>query len=152
MYGMSEYDADLAEARSLARMIVVIAERARASFSAAVEPYGLPVPAVRGLLLIGEPVPMRDMADHLACDPSYITGIADLLENRGLATRVPGKDRRVKMLQLTPEGVALRDQIVETVQTKAGFAHQLDASERRTLRQLLERLLDEGGQDDLLAK
>jgi DNA-binding MarR family transcriptional regulator len=51
---------------------------------------------------------MWDLADHLDCDPSNVTGIADRLEGLGLVTRGPGADRRVKQLSLTDRGSALR--------------------------------------------
>jgi hypothetical protein len=44
---------------------------------------------------------MRMLADRLACERSYITGLADQLEERGLVTRATGEDRRVKLLALT---------------------------------------------------
>src|SRR5690554_5329179 len=104
---MVDRDAEVAESHGLARMIISIAERAKADFGEAVAPFGLPVPVVRALVVLREPAPMREIARELACDPSYITGIADQLEQNGLVTRVQGRDRRVKLLQLTAEGVAL---------------------------------------------
>jgi DNA-binding MarR family transcriptional regulator len=147
MTDMDAHEAQLAEDRMLARMLIVVGERARADFGTAVSPFGLPVPLARALLLLVEPMPMREMAGHLGCDPSYITGIADQLEERGLVTRAPGKDRRVKVLQVTPEGTALRERIAEAVRQQAGFSRHLSPNERITLRHLLERLLqaDDGG-------
>ncbi|MCH8626886.1 hypothetical protein MM440_03580 [Arsenicicoccus piscis] len=139
---MSNHDADIAESRDLARMIVTVAERARADFAAAVEPLGVPVHLARTVLLLGEPQSMRYVAGELACDPSHVTGIADHLEERGLAVRAPGADRRIKMLNLTEDGEALRQQLAEAVNTKAKFAGQLDAGQKQTLRELLGLLLE----------
>src|SRR5438309_2199601 len=59
----------------------------------------------------GRPLPMRRLADTLACDASNVTGLVDRLESRGLVRRVPSTDdRRVKVLQLTPAGTRLRAQ------------------------------------------
>src|SRR6266550_8777798 len=33
--------------------------------------------------------PMRDLADHMGVDASYVTGLADALEERGLVERRP---------------------------------------------------------------
>lgn len=149
---MSTHDADIAESRELARTIVTVAERARADFAAAVAPFGLPVHLARTVLLLGEPQPMRHIAGELACDPSHVTGIADQLEQRGLAVRAPGADRRIKMLQLTDEGRALRRRIAEAVNTEAPFGAQLDSTQRRTLLDLLGILLDSGeGERDAAA-
>src|SRR4051794_31663905 len=50
-----------------------------------------------------DPVPMRHLAQALACDNSNVTGIVDRLEARGLVERrAAPNDRRVKMLVVTP--------------------------------------------------
>jgi DNA-binding MarR family transcriptional regulator len=57
----------------------------------------------------GEPVKLSDLAQALHCDNSNVTGIADRLEAAGLAERRPHPtDRRVKTLQLTKRGEAIR--------------------------------------------
>lgn len=142
---MSNHDADIAESRDLARMIVTVAERARADFASAVEPLGVPVHLARTVLLLGEPQSMRYVAGELGCDPSHVTGIADHLEERGLAVRAPGTDRRIKMLKLTADGEALRARLAETVNAEAPFGAQLDADQKQTLRELLGLLLEPRG-------
>src|SRR5436853_6791888 len=42
----------------------------------------------------GEPVAMRDLAEHFGCDPSYITELVDGLEEVGLAVRQPPPTHR----------------------------------------------------------
>ncbi|MDL9978861.1 MarR family winged helix-turn-helix transcriptional regulator [Microbacterium sp. ASV49] len=135
--------ADLAEARELARLVVRLSETARAHFAAAVAEVGVPVLLARTILLVDGRTPMRDVADELGCDPSYVTGIADQLESRGLARRAIGKDRRVKVLELTDVGAELQTQVAEAVDRRGPFGHQLTAEQRRTLRELLELLLSE---------
>jgi DNA-binding MarR family transcriptional regulator len=50
----------------------------------------------------------------LGCDASNITGIVDGLERKGLVERTEHpSDRRVKMLHLLPEGVKIRDSILQ---------------------------------------
>src|SRR3712207_5159963 len=62
----------------------------------------------------GRPCPMSALAQSLGCDTSNVTGIVDRLERRGLVERRPGaSDRRVKMLEVTPEGAALRARLHE---------------------------------------
>lgn len=123
-------------------MAVTVAERARADFAAAVKPFGLPVHLARTVLVLGEPQSMRHIAGELACDPSHVTGIADQLEERGLAIRTQGEDRRVKVLQLTNEGEALRTTLSEAIDKHAKFAARLSPDQREQLRTLLELLLD----------
>jgi DNA-binding MarR family transcriptional regulator len=87
---------------------------------------------------------MRDLADLLACDPSYITGLADQLEERGLVTREAGADRRVKLLALTKKGATLRAKVSKAATEQAAVTRWLTDAERKTLEPLLERMLAEG--------
>lgn len=126
-------------------MLVQIADRSKATFAEAVTPYGLPVHLARAILLLDSPAPMRALSEHLACDRSYITGLADQLEERGLITRTPGQDRRVKLLTLTEAGQQLRDELSEAVAEQSLVLRRLNDSEREALEPLLERLLAEEG-------
>lgn len=133
----------LAEAQELSQMLVDISERAKADFGAIACSLGLPPHLARAVALLSTPAPMRDLADQLACDRSYITSVADQLEERGLVERVPGEDRRVKLLELTDEGTRLREQLSTAVAERALVLRRLTASQRSTLRPLLEALLDD---------
>ena len=138
---MSDRPTRLAEARQLSQMLVDIADKAKAVFAETAATFDLPVHLARAVLMLGNPAPMRDLADQLACDRSYITNLADQLEERGLVTRIPGEDRRVKLLQLTPAGVALRNEISEVVAERALVLSRLNEDERKALFPLLEKLL-----------
>ncbi|MBM2618335.1 MarR family transcriptional regulator [Actinoplanes sp. LDG1-06] len=131
-----------AQASRLSQLLIGIAEQARADFTSTVAEFGLPVPLARVLVLLTTPAPMRDLAAQMHCDRSYITGLADQLEERGLITRIPGRDRRVKLLTLTEAGVALRDQVSEAVAERNIILRRLSDDERSTLAPLLERLYD----------
>lgn len=129
------------EAHQLSQMLIHITEEAKADFAAIAGSLGLPVHLARAVVLLSTPAPMRELADQLACDRSYITSIADQLEERGLVERVPGRDRRVKLLQLTETGTRTRDQISAAVADRALVLRRLDQSQRKALRPLLEALL-----------
>lgn len=133
----------LSESRELATMLVMVAERMKGDFARSVEPSGVPVAVARALLLLEEPAPMRALADQLACDQSYVTGLADDLENLGLATREPGEDRRVKVLTPTKAGVALRTKIAKAVSEDSLVLTRLDETDRRELHRLLALLLQD---------
>jgi DNA-binding MarR family transcriptional regulator len=91
----------------------------------------------------GEGVPMRDIADHWRCDASYVTTLADALEERGLATRRPHPtDRRVKMIALTEDGVAARERALELLHEPPPSFGALTAAEQRHLRDLLQKVAD----------
>ncbi|WP_432842971.1 MarR family winged helix-turn-helix transcriptional regulator [Dactylosporangium sp. CA-092794] len=140
---MTDHEARFAEAGRLAQLLVDIAERAKADFAATVASFGLPVHLARAIVQLRTPAPMRDLAEQLACDRSYITNLADQMEQRGLVTRVPGEDRRVKLLALTDSGAALRDQISAAVAEDNMILRRLTDAERKILAPLLERLLDD---------
>ena len=57
---------------------------------------------------------MSALADRLGIDASYVTTIADQLEERGLIERQPHPtDRRIKSLALTAEGRRLREKLAD---------------------------------------
>lgn len=139
---MASREDEVAEARRLSRLLVSAAEQAKSRFTAAVEPLGLPVQLARTMLALGRPTTMGELAAQLGFDPSYVTGLADQLEERGLIERVPGADRRVKILQLTAVGVTTRDQIFVAVNRNLTITQRFTPEERDTLASLLERLID----------
>ena len=132
----------LAESRALATLLVMTAERMKADFNAAIEPFGLPGSLARALINLDSPLPMRTLAEHLSCDQSYVTGLADALEERGLITREPGADRRVKVLTPTKAGAALRKKLTRAVNGDSLALTRLNARDRRELTRLLTTLLD----------
>jgi DNA-binding MarR family transcriptional regulator len=105
-------------------------------------------PAQAGALLQmdpDQPRPMHELAALLACDNSNVTGIIDRLEARGLVARRPyEEDRRVKHVVLTSRGAGLRDRLLEQVGQPPTGLERLSATERRQLRDLLRRVVDEG--------
>ena len=131
----------MVEARCLSGLLIRVAERAKVEFAESVAAFDLPLHLVRAVMSLDEPAPMRDLADHLACDRSYITGLADQLEERRLVTRVPGEDRRVKLLELTAEGRDLRNELSDAVAARSMVLQRLTPDERRTLEPLLRKLL-----------
>ena len=132
----------LAEAHELSARLFQVIDRMRADFAAIAAEFGLTPLQARSILQLQEPQPMRALADHLACEPSNVTGLADRLEASGLVERVAGGDRRVKLLQLTGEGVRLRGRLSKRVAAGSTVTAKLSAAERRTLAGLLDRLLD----------
>jgi DNA-binding MarR family transcriptional regulator len=93
------------------------------------------------VLYLEHPTAMRALAEHLACDASSVTGLADRLEELGVLERVPGQDRRVKLLRLTSRGAALRADIAQRVAHGSTVTAKLSGSERGQLAALLDKLL-----------
>jgi DNA-binding MarR family transcriptional regulator len=139
---MRSREAHLDEWDHLTRVLIHAAEGTKDAFADASHSLGLPAPVARALLGIVSPTPMRALAEVLACDPSYLTGIVDQLESAGLVVRVVGADRRVKLLELTKSGTQMRERISEAVLATEPFSARLTDAERTQLARLLEKLLD----------
>ncbi|GAA2743700.1 MarR family winged helix-turn-helix transcriptional regulator [Kitasatospora cinereorecta] len=97
---------------------------------------------VLGLLRRG-PMPMRHIAQTLACEPSNITGIVDRLESRGFVTRdADPHDRRVKLVAATGSGMSASEELRESLNFAREPLAALDDEERAQLRDLLRRMLE----------
>jgi DNA-binding MarR family transcriptional regulator len=85
---------------------------------------------------------MGDLAEYWRCDASYVTTLADGLQERGLVERRPHPtDRRVKTIVLTPEGRARRERALELLSEPPSAFASLSAAEQRQLRDLLAKLV-----------
>lgn len=103
-------------------------------------PSGLTMKHSWALHALDEPLSMSGLAERLGIDASYVTAIADQLEDRGLIERRPHPtDRRIKSLALTEEGKRLREQILGELWTTVPVLAGLTADERRELRRLLDK-------------
>ncbi len=128
------------EARDTAALLMHVTEQTLHNFEGAAAAFDLTLAQARALLALEGAAPMRSLAEHLRCDASYVTGIADRLEQRGLVSRsAQAGDRRVKLLLLTSDGrrlrAALQARMLETSPVMVG----LDAGERAVLRDLLAK-------------
>jgi DNA-binding MarR family transcriptional regulator len=91
----------------------------------------------------GRPIPMRQLAETLACHASNVTGLVDRLESRGLVRRRPSAaDRRVKVLDLTRSGSRLRALLLDRMTAPPVGLRRLSAREQRTLVRILTQLLE----------
>jgi len=92
------------------------------------------------LRLLAEPQPMSAIADAMHCDNSNLTGIADRLEERGLAERRPDpRDRRVKLLAPTDDGAAVREELNRRMAEPPEALLALSAEDQRTLVEILRK-------------
>jgi DNA-binding MarR family transcriptional regulator len=103
--------------------------------------YGMPAFCAKALHMLDASMAMKDLGKRMHCDPSFITGIADILEKQGLAHRKPGSpDRRVKKLELTDEGLDMKQRIETEFITNLPWRGVLDESERRCLLTLIRKM------------
>jgi DNA-binding MarR family transcriptional regulator len=92
------------------------------------------------------PRTMTALSEELGLSVSAVTQIADRLERAGFVERVgEPDDRRVRNLQLTPEGAAMmRSRREVRVRRMAEALERLSPEMRRTVLQALHALLDAG--------
>ena len=99
---------------------------------------------------LAESLSMRQLAEDLSCDPSNVTGIADRLEERGLVVRVgQAGDRRVKLLELTPAGRELREDLADQVNRSVPGLSELDAQDQEELLRILHLVLAAAGAEPM---
>ena len=85
--------------------------------------------------------PMRALADAWGTDASNATWIVDRLERKGLAERrTPPRDRRVKLVFLTPRGARTRDGILRAFYEPPAELRALDRRQLEALAEILERI------------
>ena len=100
--------------------------------------------ALRALLAIDpdEPRPMRDLAEAMNCDASYVTAVVDDLERAGYANRrTAPADRRVKTVVLTAAGRRALRTVQDELLAPPPQLERLPAAERDALARLLQRAL-----------
>jgi DNA-binding MarR family transcriptional regulator len=100
-------------------------------------------PMVGALHVLEEPHPMHTLAERLSCDASYITGLADRLEEKGLVERLPDPDdRRVRQLALTDEGRAMRGRLAQGLAEPNAMLDRLGDDDLALFAGLLRKALD----------
>ena len=86
---------------------------------------------------------MKELAQRMGCDASFITTIADNLENHGLLRREPGqRDRRVKNLVLTADGIAAKERMMTQLAERMPWCYALSEEERRCFLGLVRKMID----------
>ncbi|HLU58331.1 MAG TPA: MarR family winged helix-turn-helix transcriptional regulator [Pseudonocardia sp.] len=91
------------------------------------------------------PLAQHELAERLGLNRSHRVGYLDEIQDRGLVgRRRDPADRRRQHVTLTEDGAALVAKLVPVVQrANEGLLAPLSADERRTLVELLRRVLDQ---------
>ncbi len=86
----------------------------------------------------------RTLASSIGFDTSTIGGVIDRLERRGLIERQASpSDRRVRLLQVTPEGQALLGEVIPgMLKTQQRILAPLSAAERPQFLAMLKTVVD----------
>jgi DNA-binding MarR family transcriptional regulator len=111
-------------------------------FAAVAARHGLTSVQAKALsAVMREPLPMRGLAELLACDASNVTGIVDRLEGRGLIRReVSPADRRVKNVVATEAGRQAVLDVRADMQATHAALDDLSDEERSALYAMLNRM------------
>lgn len=103
--------------------------------------FGVAPSDLVALVKIDGGLPMKDLAQRMGCDASFVTAVADALERHGLASREPdARDRRIKNLVLTPEGTAAKERLMRELAAQMPWCTRLDDAERSCFLSLLRKL------------
>lgn len=89
----------------------------------------------------------QELGERMQVPPSRMVSLVDDLERRGLVQRRRNAaDRRAYAVHLTTEGRAVLDEVIDvSIDHEASLCAGLDASERRQLIDLLQRIADGQG-------
>lgn len=90
---------------------------------------------------LGDAVRQKDLAESLGIDGSSLVRLLDMLEERGLLRREDGRDRRCKLVTLTPAGRELTERtraIVTALEEE--MLSDLDDFEMAALTRLMDRI------------
>jgi DNA-binding MarR family transcriptional regulator len=129
--------------RDILDSLTTLVKRAGAVGHSIADEFGLAPHDLLAMFKLDSGLAMKELAQRMGCDASFITTIADNLERAGLLHRSPGqKDRRVKILALTPEGESAKERLMAQLAAKMPWCYSLDDAERRCLRDLLRKMLD----------
>ncbi|WP_157253723.1 MarR family winged helix-turn-helix transcriptional regulator [Nonomuraea typhae] len=139
-------EADEAERRAVAErnlcgLVSGLARRIDDQLRERAATLGLTAPQATALRELTGPMTMRELAERMSCEPSNATFIADKLEKRGLVERrADARDRRVKRLVLTPQGLDLRGRLLALLTTGSPLSG-LSTQEQDLLQGLLQRAI-----------
>ncbi len=134
----------MADTAELMELMQRMGRRVRRVVGERMAECGMSLPLAAALRELDDPLPMSALAERLSCDASYVTGLADRLEERNLVERVPDPDdRRVKQLVLTDRGRAVRGDVEARLREGHAWVDRLEDGEVETLVRILRKALAE---------
>src|SRR5215469_5231140 len=132
--------------RDILDSLTTLVKRAGAIGQSIAAEFGVAPHDLLALFKLDEALTMKELARHMGCDASFVTAIADTLEQHGFARREPSqRDRRVKNLVLTSEGITAKERMMAQLAAKMPWCYALDDDERNCLLFLLRKMLDAPG-------
>lgn len=130
------------ESAELANTLYTLMPLVVGHVSGRLEEFGMTHTDYWALRSVDGPMPMKDLAHCLDIDPSYVTLVADRLEELGLIERQQHPtDRRVKNLVLTAKGKRFKKTIPGKLWDGPNTFSTLTDNERTKLTRLLTKLV-----------
>jgi DNA-binding MarR family transcriptional regulator len=111
-----------------------------AAYQRASRELGLTVQQAELLCEAMRPAAVGDLAASLHCDRSNISRLVDRAAAQKLVRRLPGQDRRVSMVELTPSGRRLARRLIAKLEGQTAALRAAWTDERK--RQAVELLDD----------
>ncbi len=136
--GMARTDSDLSSAwESLLPLFLA----KRDQYFAEVGLLGITPPHGHALTALVQPRRMRELAELMSCDASYVTSVVDRLEGLGLVQRrLSTQDRRVTEVALTSSGEAAVVRLQAAMSRPPEVLLNLSEADQRTLIRILGKL------------
>jgi len=106
--------------------------------------FAVPLSCLKALHLADTVISMKELGRRMGCDPSFVTTLADALEERHLATRQPNiTDRRAKNLVLTTDGIAMKSRL-ERMMLGRALWFRLEITEQESFLELVRKMTRSG--------
>jgi len=138
-------DAPATATRSALPLLDYLGRLARARTEATLTPRGLRPRHLVALVLLAEtgPTAQQDLAGALRLDPSNLVGLLNQLDADGLLTRRRSPtDRRRHIVELTPQGHTLLEEVLEALHdVEVEVLQGLEPDQRNTLVDLLQQAI-----------
>jgi DNA-binding MarR family transcriptional regulator len=132
----------IAAAEAWALLAELFFVHARPRMMAAAQEFDLSPPQSMVLRLLDEPRPMGELAHLMHCDNSNLTGIIDRLEERGLVARTQAdRDRRVRLIELTPRGREIEKELSRRMAEPPAPLTELSGRDQTQLRDIMRRAM-----------
>jgi DNA-binding MarR family transcriptional regulator len=127
--------------------IIVAGHRIEERLESALADAGLSLAklnALRHLVEAGEPMPLGQLADRIACVKSNVTQLVDRLENDGLVRRVPDpRDRRSVLAAVTDAGLArYRTGAAALSEAETALLEEFPAEEQEQVAEFLDVFIE----------
>ena len=128
-------------AEELWALVIASAANWQARAEAAAAAAGLSPVAAWALVQLdpAQPLPQKELAARLHCNPSSVVDTTDRLEKARLVVRSPSlEDRRVKVLVVTPKGARVRQRLIAQMLEPPESFTRLPAADQTRLRDLMQ--------------